>query len=97
MSKYFQQGTREYDCPNTDVIAVGGASVQSAVFISSEILVSGNTNMWIATGGNPTAVADTDGNIYLAAGVPLHMRVVVGQRLAVIQDSAAGHVSVTPC
>jgi len=97
MTKYFQQGTREYDFTNTDVIAVAGASAQSAAFISSEILVTGNTNCWITIGANPTAVADTDGNMYLAANGERHIRVKVGDKLAVIQDSAAGHISVSPC
>jgi hypothetical protein len=97
MSKYFQQGTREYDFTNTDVVAVSGTSAQSTAFISSEIAIAANTNCWITIGANPTAVADTDANMYLPAGVVFHLRVKVGDKLAAIQDTAAGHISVTPC
>lgn len=97
MSKYFQEGTREYGFASADTVAVSGTSAQSTAFVSSEIYVCGNTNVWAVVGSNPTAVADADGMIYIPAGVPLHMRVKVGDKIAFIQDSAAGHMSVVPC
>lgn len=75
----------------SDVIALGAASVQSAVFGSQtrEIRVSASGNCWINIGANPTAAATDNNGIYLPANVVDYLHVNPGERLAVIQDGAA--------
>lgn len=80
----------------SDVVAVGAASAQSAVFgaFTDVVRVASTTNAWIAINDNPTAIA-ADGSAYLPANQVEYFSVKPGDRLAVIQDSAAGNISVT--
>lgn len=79
-----------------DVVAVSGTSAQSAAFGDKKLMVVSTTACWIKTGTNPTAVADTDANQYLPANVPVFIANTPGDKIAVIQESAAGHLVVTP-
>lgn len=81
---------------NSDNVAVGAASAQTQVFGPhiDVIRVVSTTNCWINIGTNPTA-ANADDNLYLPANVIEYFRVAPGQRLAVIQDSAAGTINVS--
>lgn len=81
----------------SDYVTVGAASAQSAVFGAStfEIRVVSTTNCHINIGANPTAAASDNNGLYLPAGVVEYFHVTPGQRLAVIQDSAAGTLCVS--
>lgn len=80
----------------SDYIAVGAASVQSAVFGAQtrEIRVVSTTACHINIGTSPTAAATDNNGIYLPANVIDYFHVNPGQRLAVIQDAVAGTLSV---
>lgn len=81
----------------TDYITVGAASAQSAVWSATteEIRVVSTTNCHINIGQNPTAAATDNNGFYLPANVVEYFHVTPGQRLAVIQDTAAGTLSVS--
>lgn len=80
----------------TDYVAVGAASAQSAVFGANTfvIRIASTTACHINVGTNPTAAATDNNGFYLPANVIEYLRVTPGQRLAVIQDAAAGSLSV---
>jgi hypothetical protein len=97
MSKYFQDNTREYDFASAGKVTITGTSAQSAALPSSEVYLCSTTDCWLTKGANPTAVAAADLMLYLPAGCPLHMRITRGEKIAFIQHSAGGTVSVVPC
>lgn len=80
----------------SDVIASGAASAQSAVIPAHihKVMLSVTADAWFAYGTNPTAAADTDGSVFLPYGTTVCVGVVPGQKFAVIQDAAAGHLSI---
>jgi FtsP/CotA-like multicopper oxidase with cupredoxin domain len=75
----------------SDLIVVGAASVQSAVFGANThcVRISTAANCWVNIGTNPTAVASDNNGFLLPAGQVDYIHVVPGQRLAVIQDAAS--------
>lgn len=81
----------------TDYITVGAASAQSAVWATTtrEIRVVSTTNCHVNIGQNPTAAASDNNGFYLPANVVEYFHVSPGQRLAVIQDSAGGTMTVS--
>lgn len=80
----------------SDVVTIGTSSAQSAAFGGDtfEIRVVSDTDCWINIGADPTAAATTDNNLFLPANVVEYFHVSPGQKLAVIQDSAAGNLCV---
>lgn len=58
------------------------------------IRVCATTDVWIAFGDDPTAASATTPSIFLPSGVPEYFWVFPGEKLAVIQDSAAGKLSI---
>ena len=80
----------------SDYVTVGAASAQSAVFAATtqEIRVVSTTNCHINIAASPTAAATDNNGIYLPANVVEYFHVAPGQRLAVIQDTAGGTLSV---
>ncbi len=88
--------TRKLDVAGNDVVAVSGASAQSAAIYTREVQIVSTTNCWLKFGTNPTAVASTDANQYLPANVVLTIKWQPGEKVAVIQDAAAGYLVVTP-
>lgn len=93
---YFQGNTRRIAVASNDVVAVGAASAQSAVMGVQEIMLVSTTNCWLAFGTNPTAVANTDANQYLPANLVWTINWIPGDKVAVIQDTGAGYLVVTP-
>jgi FtsP/CotA-like multicopper oxidase with cupredoxin domain len=81
----------------TDYITVGAASVQSVVFSAqtTEVRVVSSTNCHINIGQNPTAAATDNNGMYLPANVVEYFHVAPGERLAVIQDTAGGTMTVS--
>ncbi len=76
-------------------IAIGAASAASSAFGAStyQVRVAATSGCRIRIGdGTPTAVA-TDS--YLPADKPEYFTCTPGQKIAVIQESAAGKLSVT--
>lgn len=88
--------TRKLDLAGNDVVAISGTSAQSTAMPTGEIQLVSTTNCWIKFGTNPTAVANTDTNQYLPANVIWTIKWQPGDKVAVIQDSAAGYLTVTP-
>jgi hypothetical protein len=78
-------------------LAVGVASAQSLAFAagSKVVRVVATSNCWIVFGVNPTAAATSGNGSYVPAGAIELWRVTPGHRVAVIQDSAAGTLSIT--
>ena len=58
------------------------------------IRVVGTSDSWIAFGANPVAAVASVACILLPAGVPEYFWVYPGERIAVIQNSAAGSLNV---
>lgn len=87
----------QLDFANAQVVAVSTSSAQSAVFATQAVVrVSTTTACWIKVGTNPTAVANTAGNIQLPASDVVDLIVPAGERIAVIRVSADGHLSIAP-
>lgn len=87
-------GTRSYGTGQR--LAVGATSVATASGIDAkEVLLHASTRCFIKTGAAPTAVATGD-SIPLEAGEKFHMRIVRGEKLAVIRDTADGFLHVIP-
>ncbi len=75
---------------NDQKLAVGAASVQSAP-VSAQcyaVNLSATTNCHIAFGENPTATAST--YLLKATDISLTLGISPGEKIAVIEDSAAG-------
>ena len=81
-------------------VSVGASSVQSTVIGTAGqtpnrlIRLCATTNCRIAIGTNPTATATST---LLPANVVEYAELSPGERFAVIQDSAAGTLSITEC
>jgi hypothetical protein len=61
---------------------------------TTHIRVVATSACWIAFGSNPVAAASTSPSIYLPAFTPEYFWVVRGEKVAVIQDSAAGNLNI---
>lgn len=74
-------------------LALGGASVQSAALVESQIYRLAATGAcWVKFGSSPTAVAAAADNHYLAAGDSVFVKfdgLGTAPKVAVIQDGAA--------
>src|SRR5262245_965890 len=77
-------------------VALGAASAQSSALQARLALVSATQNCWIAAGTNPTA-AKSAGSFYLGAGQIIYVPLQPGWKIAALQDSAAGTLSIIPC
>jgi len=80
----------------SDVVAYSTSSAQSAAISANifDVRVVCTSNAWIKIGTDPTAVAATDDNIYMPAGVVEYFHVSPGQRIAAIRDTADGNLVV---
>jgi hypothetical protein len=70
-----------------------GAPITTPNFTTHVRLVS-TSNCWVQFGTNPVSVAQTSPSILLIAGVPEYFWVVAGERVSVIQDTAAGILNI---
>ena len=75
-------------------VAVGATSVQSAAIAAAMVRLTPSANCHVAFGASPVAVADGS-CMYLPAGVPIVVAVTSGNKIAVIEDSAAGNLFIT--
>lgn len=85
----------------SEVLAVGGTSAASSVIPPNHhaVMLTATHDCWFRVGDpvgetDPVAAADTDGSVFLAAGNDIRFTIVPGQKIAVIQDSAAGHLCI---
>jgi hypothetical protein len=100
MPQYKDANGWHYIFPTVDtvqVVAVGATSAQSASLNSASVALSlcANTNCWVQFGSNPTAAAHTAPAFYLPAGTERRFCIDKNavSKIAVIQDSAAGYLS----
>jgi hypothetical protein len=86
-----------------DIAAVPGVAIGSASAASSavgattkRVVLIPDTDCWVSIGANPTAAKQSAGSFPLAAKSPSYpIKVVPGvTKIAVIQDSAAGYLSI---
>ncbi len=77
-------------------VAIGAVSTQSAAFTGDSriIMISSDVSCRIATGVNPTALANGP---RLVGGTTLHLKVEKHDKIAVIQESGPVTLSVTEC
>jgi hypothetical protein len=78
-------------------LAIGTASVASAVINASAVTLTATSDCWISVGTAPVAAADTAGCDFLPAGVKWTITLPdPTQKVAVIQNSGAGQLVVLP-
>jgi len=85
------------DFAASTVVAVGATSVQSAVIDAESdrvIQLRPTVDCCFAFGASPTAVADTAGSLYLAAGAVEAKGIRKGEKVAVIRDASSGQLAV---
>lgn len=78
-------------------IAIGAGSVQSVTPFpvnTSAVRIVSTVDCWIEIGANPTAAAGT--SFFLPASSPEYFAAAAGDRIAVIQASAAGFLYERP-
>lgn len=80
----------------SDFVAIGATSAQSAAFSShcQEVRIVCTSDAWIKFGVNPTAAATDNNGLYMPAGAIEYFHVTPGEKVAVIQDTAAGSMCV---
>ncbi len=85
-------GSRAYGAGQQ--VASGAASAQTTAIAAAEVLIHASAACYVATGANPVAAATT--GIPLNAGEKLLVRITSGDKVAAIQNAAAGVVNVVP-
>ena len=77
-------------------IVVSGTSAQSAALTSTSYLVSTDTDVFVRTGANPTAVADGTDQVLFAGNQFRVLPILPGNKLAFITSGGVGNVYLTP-
>lgn len=88
-------GTRKYGTVTR--VDVGAASALSTAIAATEVMLVASAKMYVlpvAGTGTPTVSATT--GIPLEAGEKFHLQIESGQRIAHIQDTAAGKLHIVP-
>ena len=78
-------------------VAFTGTSAQSAAWNSgtTRVVLVATADCWAAFGASPTAVAAAAGAVFVPAGVYGYpITITAGQKLAVVQASAAGTICI---
>lgn len=83
----------EPDTANKVNVAIGVASAQSAVLAKGIYRIQSDVDCFIEIGTNPTA---TTSSLPLAANAMEVWHIREGQKIAVIQKSGAGNLSIVP-
>lgn len=80
----------------SDVIAISGTSAANATALVARTIyrLCSNTSCWVLQGAAPVATVGS-GSTFLPAGVEMWIDGSLGAHVAVIQDAAAGHASLT--
>jgi hypothetical protein len=88
-------GTRAHGTPAARV-AVAGTTAYSTAITATEVLLHASTRCFVqAVAGTGTPAVTTDA-IPLEIGEKFYLRITSGQRIGVIQDTAAGFLNVVP-
>lgn len=86
-----------FDFDSGVVLAFSGTSAQTATYTTKTAVRLASTHAcWIKVATNPTAAADTSGNMFIPAGTELSFVIPGGSKLAAISDGADGHLSIVP-
>lgn len=88
-------GTRSYTDASGQHLAFTGTSAQSSAITATEVTISASKDCYVAFGSNPTASAGA-GSMFLAAGALWTRRITSGWKIAAIQSSEAGALSIMP-
>lgn len=77
-------------------VSATSAAFGTTMLASQKWLFISSTNCWIKQGAaGPTAVAGTNGNMFVPAGYPQPIDGACGVDLAVVQDTTGGKASLT--
>lgn len=88
-------GAVQWDYTAAQVIAVGASAASSAANANASVLcLVSTTNCWYRIGG--TAAAHTAPSVYLPANQIFMLKNVPSAVISVIQDAAAGYLSILP-
>jgi len=71
-------------------------SAQSAAIAARVVLVSADANCWIAAGTNPSASAGAGSVFVSASAPPFLLAIQPSWKIAVVQATAGGHLSIMP-
>lgn len=85
----------------SQIIAVGASSVASSAFqtLTTVVQLSSTTDCWVMFGATPTAAVPTvtaasGGSIFIQGGQIVVFGVTPGTKIAAIENSAAGFLSI---
>ena len=78
---------------STTTVAIGGVSAQGPAIGANIVRLVSTADCFIAFGANPTANNTTC--LFLPAGVPEYFQYNSGDKVAVIQSTAAGNLYIT--
>lgn len=76
------------------VLAFTGASAQSAVIGGTCVRLCASQDVWVKFGPNPTA--DKTASIFMPSGSVEYFMCNATDKVAALQDSAGGNLSITP-
>lgn len=85
----------QLNCPSSQSVTIGASSTPSTAVGGTCVRLCATSDCWINVGGNPTATTGA-GSTFLPAGVVEYLKVNATDLIAVIQNSAAGALSITP-
>jgi hypothetical protein len=83
------------DYANGQAVAFTGTSAQSSAVNSNSAIITANSDCYFTIGSNPTATTGA-GSDFLPAGQKWGVTLLSGQKIAVIQSTAAGTLSIIP-
>jgi hypothetical protein len=79
---------------NPDQRTYVGTGVAMPTNQTQHVRLVATSDCWISFGAAPTAVASGTSSIFLPAGVPEYFWVYPGEKVAVIQNAAAGSLNI---
>jgi hypothetical protein len=78
-------------------VVVGAATAKTTAITGTEVMISLSSDAYVRIGTQASVVATKGaGSMFLKAGGPYTFQLTSGEGVAVIQDSAAGVMSVVP-
>ena len=88
--------TRAYDFASGLSISGATATARVGPVTATEVMLSSSTDCYFRVGDVTVAATAGAGSVFLAAGVPFHLRITSGQYVAAIRATADGTCSVMP-
>lgn len=89
--------TRAYDFAAGQRPAVSGTSNRITLARTPEVLLTANTRCFVRLGDSTVTATAGAGSIPIENGEKFHLQLNGATHLAVIQDTAAGFLTVVPC